>query len=289
MKELVLVSNDGAVRTLTLNRPKKLNAMSSALTEELSVELADAASDEQVRVVVLTGAGRSFCAGYDLDEEAASDSYEASLESLNHSLDRLLEVFDHPKPVIASVRGHCLAGGCDLMMMCDLAVAADNAVFGQPEIRFGSAVVAHVLPWLVGARAAKEFVLTGNDKISAARALEVGLVNRVVPEDYLEAETMKLAQDLATVDPTVMALTKRSINASWEKAGFREALRAAVELGAVIESDRAPEREEFERIVREGSPRRNRMARPEVFQLEQEVGVFLAEYLLVEFAGSGLG
>jgi enoyl-CoA hydratase len=251
MTDLVLMSDDGAVRTLTLSRPEKLNAMSSAMTEELSVRLADAASDEQIRVVVLTGAGRSFCAGYDLDEDAVSDSYEASLESLNHSLDRLLEVFDHPKPVIASVRGHCLAGGCDLMMMCDLTVAADNAVFGQPEIRFGSAVVAHVMPWLIGARAAKEFILTGDDKISATRALELGLVNRVVPLDQLDAETAKLAQNLAAVDPTVMALTKRAINASWEKAGFREALRAGVEFGAVIESDRAPEREEFDRIARE--------------------------------------
>jgi enoyl-CoA hydratase len=251
MTDLVLVSDDGPVRTLTLNRPEKLNAMSSTMTGELSVRLAEAASDEKVRVVVLTGAGRSFCAGYDLAEEAVSDSYEASLDSLNHSLDRLLEVFDHPKPVIASVRGHCLAGGCDLMMMCDLTVAADNAVFGQPEIRFGSAVVAHVLPWLVGARAAKELILTGNDKMTAARALELGLVNRVVPVEDLEAETMKLALDLAAVDPTVMALTKRAINASWEKAGFREALRAGVEFGAAMESDRAPEREEFERIAAE--------------------------------------
>jgi 2-(1,2-epoxy-1,2-dihydrophenyl)acetyl-CoA isomerase len=96
MTDLVLVSDDGPVRTLTLNRPEKLNAMSSTMTGELSVRLAEAASDEKVRVVVLTGAGRSFCAGYDLAEEAVSDSYEASLDSLNHSLDRLLEVFDHP-------------------------------------------------------------------------------------------------------------------------------------------------------------------------------------------------
>ncbi len=251
MTDVVLAADDGPVRVLTLNRPEKLNAMSTLMTERLSVLLADAARDESVRVIVITGAGRSFCAGYDLEEDAVSDSYEASFESLNHSLDRLLEVFDHPQPVIASVRGHCLAGGCDLMMMCDLTVAADNAVFGQPEIRFGSAIVAHVLPWLVGARAAKEYILTGDDKITATRAKELGLVNRVVPVDDLEAETLKLAQDLAAVDPTVMALTKRAINASWEKAGFREALREGVELGAVIESDRAPEREEFERISRE--------------------------------------
>jgi enoyl-CoA hydratase/carnithine racemase len=250
MASLVLVDDDGPIRTLTLNRPEKLNAMSLALTDELSVRLAEAATEESVRVVVITGSGRSFCAGYDLDEESPGEGYEVHLASLGRSLDHLLEVFDHPKPVIASVRGHCLAGGCDLMMMCDLTVAADNAVFGQPEIRFGSAIVAHVLPWLIGARSAKELILTGDDKVSADRAYQLGLVNRVVPVDQLENETMRLARDLAVIDPAVMEFTKKAINVGWEKAGFREALRTAVELGAVIESHHAPEREEFEKMVR---------------------------------------
>jgi enoyl-CoA hydratase len=137
------------------------------------------------------------------------------------------------------------------MMMCDLAVAADDAVFGQPEIRFGSAVVAHVMPWLIGARRAKELVLTGFDRLDAATAAGMGLVNRVVPSAELPAETMRLATQLAAVDPAVMRLTKTAINASWEEAGFRSALRSGAELGAVIESSRAPERVEFERLLRE--------------------------------------
>lgn len=247
---LVLTSDDDGVRTLTLNRAEKLNALSTPLIEALSMELGRAAAETDVRVVVLAGAGRSFCAGYDLDEDAPVGDPEVRA-GLTRLLERLLEVFDHPKPIVAQVQGHCLAGGCDLMMMCDLVVASDDAVFGQPEIRFGSAIVAHVLPWLVGARRAKELVLTGFERVDASTAREIGLVNRVVPREDLEAETALLARQLAVVDPDVMSLTKQAINAAWEEAGFREALRRGLELGGDIETLRSPERVEFERIAAE--------------------------------------
>lgn len=250
MSDLILIADDGGVRTLTLNRPEKLNALSSPLVEALSRELGLAASDPEVRAIVLAGAGRSFCAGYDLEEEAPSGDDEVRA-GLLHLLDRLLEVFDHPKPVVARVQGHCLAGGCDLMMMCDLVVASDDAVFGQPEIRFGSAIVAHVLPWLVGARRAKELVLTGFERVDADTARDFGLVNRVVPLENLETETMSLAHQLAVVEPEVMSLTKKAMNAAWEEAGFRAALRRGADLGGDIETLRSPERVEFERIAAE--------------------------------------
>jgi enoyl-CoA hydratase/carnithine racemase len=137
------------------------------------------------------------------------------------------------------------------MMMCDLAVASEDAVFGQPEIRFGSTVVAHLMPWLIGARRAKELILTGRDDVSAEEALGMGLLNKVVPRESLDKETMQLAAQLAVVDPTVMTLTKRAINRSWEMAGFRQALVDGVELGAEIETARSPERDEFDRIAAE--------------------------------------
>ncbi len=250
MGGVLLVDDSGSVRRLTLNRPDKHNALDVELVEALSVALAAAAVDPDVRVLIIAGAGRSFCAGYDLTEESPSEG-SAVLGTLRQSLDRLLEVFDHPKPIIAQVHGHCLAGGCDLMMMCDLAVASEDAVFGQPEIRFGSTVVAHVMPWLIGARRAKELLLTGDDRVGAAEAERIGLVNRVVPRDGLDQATMRLARELAVVDPVAMSLTKKAINRSWEIAGFREALLAGIEIGAVIESARVPEREEFERIAAE--------------------------------------
>lgn len=250
MTNVVLRTDEGPIRILTLNRPEKLNALSGTLVELLSDELAEAADDSGVRVIVIAGAGRSFCAGYDLDEPASGDP-EQTRQGLIRSLEKLLEVFDQPQPVVAMVQGHCLAGGCDLMMMCDLVVASDDALFGQPEIRFGSAVVAHVLPWLVGARRAKELVFTGFDSLDATTARDFGLVNRVVGRENLEKATMELARQLAIVDPEVMALTKRAINAGWDSAGFREALRAGVEIGVEIETLRAPERVEFERIAAE--------------------------------------
>jgi len=256
--EPVLVEEDvGPIRRLTLNRPRVLNALSSALVGELSAALARAAGDERARVVILRGAGRAFCAGYDLKEEAEHQAQHGPLdvaawrEELGRDVGRMLEIFDHPKPVIAQVHGYCLAGGCDLMMMCDLAVAADDAVFGEPEIRFGSGVVTMVMPWLIGARRAKELLLTGEDRIAADEALRVGLINRVVPGERLEEETLALAREIAVMDPVALSLTKRSINRSLEVAGFREALAANVDLDAIIESAEVPERKEFNRIREE--------------------------------------
>jgi enoyl-CoA hydratase len=244
----------GPVRRLTLNRPEVLNALSAELVEALSDALRRAAADEDARVVIVRGAGRAFCAGYDLKEEAEREAARGPLdaagwrEELAGSVDRMLELFDLPKPIVAEVHGYCLAGGCDLMMMCDLAVASDDALFGEPEIRFGSGVVTMVMPWLIGARKAKELLFTGEDRIPAEEALRIGLVNRVVPHDRLEEETLALARTIAVLDPVAVSLTKRAINHAWEAAGFRQALAANVDLDAVIESAEVPERKEFNRI-----------------------------------------
>jgi enoyl-CoA hydratase len=251
----VLLEQDlGPVRRLTLNRPHRLNALSQELVRSLSGALARAANDDGVRVVILAASGRAFCAGYDLKEEAEHEKERGPLDvagwqkALAEDVGRMLEIFDHPKPVIAQVQGYCLAGGCDLMMMCDLAIAADDALFGEPEIRFGSGVVTMVMPWLIGARAAKELLFTGEDRIDAQEAKRIGLVNRVVPPDELESATLALAKEIAILDPVAVAMTKRSINRSLEVSGFREALAANVDIDAVIEAAEVPERREFRRI-----------------------------------------
>ena len=254
MSEVLLEEDLGPVRRLTLNRPEVMNALSSELVERLSDALDRAASDPGVRVLAIRGAGRAFSAGYDLKEEAAHEAEHGPLDvaewrdALARDVGHMLELFDHPKPVIAEVHGYCLAGGCDLMMMCDLAVAADDAVFGEPEIRFGSGVVTMVMPWLIGARKAKELLFTGDDRITAHEALRLGLVNRVVPSVRLEEETLALARRIAVLDPVAISMTKRSINRAWESAGFREALTANVDMDALIEAAEVPERKEFNRI-----------------------------------------
>jgi enoyl-CoA hydratase len=259
MSEPVLLEEDlGPVRRLTLNRPDVLNALNSELVQALSGALGRAATDDGPRVIVLRGSGRAFCAGYDLKEEAELERERGGpldaagwRDALASDVGHMLELFDHPSPIIAQVHGYCLAGGCDLMMMCDLAVASDDAMFGEPEIRFGSGVVTMVMPWLIGARKAKELLFTGEDRIPAEEALGMGLVNRVVPREELDERTLELAQSIAVLDPVGISMTKRAINRAWEAAGFREALMANVDIDALIESAEVPERKEFNRIREE--------------------------------------
>jgi enoyl-CoA hydratase len=252
--EPVLLSEDiGAVRRLTMNRPKALNALSGELIDALSAAFRNAAEDDGVRVVVLRGAGRAFCSGYDLSEDANAGTQDSArwYEELTASADRMLEIFDHPKPVIAQVHSYCLAGGCDLMMICDLCVCSDDARFGEPEIRFGSGVVTMVMPWILGVRKSKELLFTGEDRISAEEALRIGLVNRVVERDRLDAATLDLANDIAKNDPFAIAMEKQAINRVWEIAGFREAIASNVQLDVLIETAELPERAEFRRITLE--------------------------------------
>ncbi len=252
MSEPVLLVEDlGPVRRLTMNRPGSLNALDRELVDAMSGALDDAAADEDVRVLILRGAGRAFSAGYDLNEDAAGGVLDARRwhEDLQHSTEEMLKFLDHPKPVIASVHSYCLAGGTDLMLACDLAVAADDAYFGYVDVRFGSGVVSMFLPWVVGVRAAKELLFTGEDRVSAAEALRLGLVNRMVPREELDAATLQLAEEIAKNEPFVIQTTKRAVNRAWDVAGFRAALAANTELDVMIETANLPARDEFRRIT----------------------------------------
>ena len=252
MGEAVLLVEDvGPVRRLTMNRPASLNALNGELIEAMSSALAEAASDDDVRVMILRGAGRAFSAGYDLNEDAGGGVLDARAwhEELRRSTERMLEFLEHPKPVIASVHSYCLAGGTDLMLACDLAVAADDALFGYVDVRFGSGVVSMFLPWVVGVRAAKELLFTGEDRVPASEAQRIGLVNRVVPRDHLDEATMELADQIAKNEPFVVQTTKRAVNRALDVAGFRAALAANTELDVLIETANLPARDEFRRIT----------------------------------------
>ena len=250
---VVLVENIGSVRRLTMNRPNALNALNHDLTQGLSAEIRAAGDDDDVSVVILRGAGRAFCAGYDLTEDADEGELDAKTwhASLAASVQDMVDILECPKPVIASVQSYCLAGGTDLMLACDLAVAADDAKFGYVDVRFGSGVVSMFLPWVVGVRAAKEMLFTGEDRIPAEEALRIGLVNRVVPRDQLDDATLALAEEIAKNEPFVVQTTKRAVNRVWEVAGFRAAMAANVELDVMIETANLPARDEFRRITAE--------------------------------------
>ena len=252
--EPVLIVDDvGPVRRLTMNRPAALNALNGALVDAISDAVAAGAADPDVRVMILRGAGRAFCAGYDLNEDAAGGALDAARwhEDLQRSTARMLEIHDCPKPVIASVRSYCLAGGTDLMLACDLAVASHDAYFGYVDVRFGSGVVSMFLPWVIGVRRAKELLFTGEDRIPADEALRIGLVNRVVAADQLDDATMALAEEIAKNEPFVIQTTMRAANRAWDVAGFRAAMAANTELDVMIETANLPARDEFRRITQE--------------------------------------
>ena len=199
----LLVADDGAVRTITLNRPEKLNALNRATITELHAAFDAARSDETVRVVVLTGAGpKAFVAGADIGELAASTPVEA-LAFSRHGQQLMTKVERLGKPVIASIGGFALGGGMELAMACHLRIASDTAKLGQPEINLGVPPGfggTQRLLRLAGRSAVLELCLLGAP-IGAQRAYELGAVTRVVPADQLAEETRKLAAQLAASAP----------------------------------------------------------------------------------------
>jgi len=236
---------------LVLDRPAKLNALSGPLVADLLAALDAAIADPDVRVVVIAGAGRAFSAGYDLAEEVEHD-IRGPVEwrtLLARDVEATLRVWRCPKPVIAQVHGFCLAGGLELAMACDLIVAADDAQLGEPEIRYGSAPVTLLMPFVVGQKKTRELLFSG-DLIGAAEAERIGLVNRVVPLAELEAAVDALADRLARVPPEVMGPTKRMLNRSMEAAGFLAAVEAGIDLGAIVNAADTPDQREWDEIVR---------------------------------------
>jgi enoyl-CoA hydratase len=154
------------------------------------------------------------------------------------------------KPTIAAVRGYCLAGGCELALACDLTLAADDAIFGEPELKFGAGIVVMLLPWLVGPKLAKELILTGADRIPAQDALRIGLINRVLPAAELEPAAVKLARHIAVIDPMLVKRTKRAINRTFEIMGMMEALESALDIDLAIEGQGSEDKRQFMEIAR---------------------------------------
>lgn len=201
--ENLLVERDGAVTTITFNRPKVLNALNAQTLDELSAAVETAAADESTRVLILTGSGeKAFVAGADINELAL----QTPVGGRDHARkgQRLFDRIERlGKPVIAAVNGFALGGGCELAMACTVRLAADTARFGQPEINLGlipGYAGSQRLPRLVGRGRAQELLLTG-DMIGAEEAWRIGLVNKVVPAAQLMEEARKLAQVLAAKAP----------------------------------------------------------------------------------------
>ena len=245
---------------VTLNRPEKLNALSQALQEEISQAMWEADNDTRVHCVILGGAGRAFCAGYDLTPAPAdrTETYDEVYRK-NVTFDddtwrmekaqRLrMAIWDMHKPVIGRIHGYCLAGGTDLVLLTDMIVAADDTVIGFPPTRAMGSPPAHMWLYHVGPQWAKRLLLTG-DSITGAEAAEIGLVLQAVPYEDLDAAVEEIADKLAMIDPELLSAQKRIVNLGMEIMGARTLQRLASENDA--RAHLAPSVREFGKLSRE--------------------------------------
>jgi enoyl-CoA hydratase/carnithine racemase len=242
----------GAVALITLARPERLNAMDSSMLGEMNEATDRAEADPDVRAIVLAAEGRAFCAGFDLTAELAQPpaGVEGWRPILEHDYATILRFWDSEKPTLAAVQGFCVAGGCELALACDITIAAENAVFGEPELRFGAGIVVMLVPWFLGPKQAKEILFALSERISAERALALGLINRVVPVGQEIEATLEVARVLAALDPAALKATKRAINRSYEIMGLKTALRMALDEDTMLEGQSTDLRREFSAVLK---------------------------------------
>lgn len=238
---------------LTLNRPSRANAMSQHMLRELEQLCARIKQDSTLRVVVVTGAGAAFSSGFDLKDQAESmpSGVRDWVPLLEADFKGIMSFWELPQATVAAVNGPALAGGFELMLACDLAVASEDAVFGEPELKFGAGIVSMLLPWFVGPKVAKGIIFTGEDKIPAAEALRLGFVNQIVPSEEVHPRALALARTLARMDPMVLQRTKAAVNRSYEIMGMKAALRAALDVDIMIEGEGSQLKRDFLGRVRE--------------------------------------
>ncbi|HEV8030351.1 MAG TPA: enoyl-CoA hydratase/isomerase family protein [Stellaceae bacterium] len=258
---VVLYEVDDKVSVITLNRPDKLNAISPELMRQLLDAFARADDEPATSVVLLRAEGRSFCAGYDIGARPAAkpedDWRNDPIKAHKHLAPQLafeMTPWSMKKPVIASVQGHVMGGGCELVMLCDLTIAADNATFGEPEVRFSSVGPAIVMPAIIGYKKARELLYFG-DTIDAEAARELGMVNRVVPLAELREKSLAWAKRLSLISPEALYATKLSINRGADAAGFSNRIHIGLDVVAPLYATKTEFGQRFRDMVEaEGVP-----------------------------------
>lgn len=231
--ESIIVEKRGKIGVITINRPEKLNALGTIVHVEGVAALDSFRSDDEIRVVVITGAGeKAFVAGADISEFAGKSASEQRNTMNARSLFNSIDTF--PKPVIAMVNGFCLGGGCELALACDMRIASEKARFSQPEINLGimpGGGGTQRLTRLIGEGRAMEMILTG-DMIDAPTALSFGLVNHVFAAEELEQKTMEVAGKIAEKAPIALQLSKEAVKFA-SRSNLDEGLRREVDLFAI--------------------------------------------------------
>jgi enoyl-CoA hydratase len=253
--EAIRLETQGPIAILTLDRPNRLNAINDQMKIEIADALQRVEADDQIAVLVLRGAGRAFCAGFDLRREDGETDVEHGAAFwepvLRSGFDAIMGFWNLSKPTISAVHTYALAGGFEMAVACDITIAAEGTRMGEPELKFNSGIVALLLPWLTNPKKAKQLILTGNDRLDARAALDLGLINEVVPAGEEFEVAMEMAREIAVVDQEVVRLTKKAINRSYEIMGMGEALRTALDIDVEIESLETPDGKQFKKIMRE--------------------------------------
>lgn len=256
------------IARITLDRPEKRNALSVAMIRELADALREADDRLDVSVIVVEGAGGNFCSGYDVSEGHYASThhdpdvrYRSDLPSVENDYWTLREqqaplahVFEVHKPVIAKIEGWCLAGGCELALMCDILLAAHDAKLGHPGVRGLGTPPNNFWLYHMGPQWAKRMLLTG-DSISGRDAAKIGMVLRAWPAARLEGEVVKLARQMAKIDAELLAANKRAVNLGLELAGARQLLGLTPELDARAHVAQGPQREALIAAMRERGPK----------------------------------
>jgi enoyl-CoA hydratase len=232
-KFIIVDQPENFINRITLNRPEKRNALNNELRGEIFDALEKADFDEEIRVSIIRGAGTCFSAGYDLGSDLRKDrpwftSPEQGVRTFSwarHVTEGWFKMWDMAKPIIAQVHGYCLAGASELATACDLVYVADDAQIGYPAVRSISPPDLQYPAWVMGMRAAMEFMLAGSS-LSGKEAARVGYANRSFPVENLEEEVLKIARSVANIPPDLQILNKRSVHQAMEIMGIRTALRA---------------------------------------------------------------
>jgi len=231
----ILYSLDGPVAHLTLNRREKRNAIDAEMISEIRRALADSSADPDVRVVLLSGAGKDFCAGADLAalQQIANASVMENVADARQLADVFLEMRRHPRPIVAAVHGRALAGGCGIATAADIILAAESAQFGYPEVKIGfvPAMVMAIVRRSVSEKRAFE-LLTSGESFPARTALEIGMINRIFPDASFHQEVQSYTTQFATRSASALALTK-SLLYQIDAMAFEAALSAGVNINAI--------------------------------------------------------
>ena len=234
------LERDGGLTWLTLNRPERLNAMNWVLLEELSASLDLLAADTETRVIAIRGAGRAFSSGYDIERDeseiAGGEARDivADYDLLVQHLSRFLQIWDHPKPVIAAVHGYCLAGATQLCTFCDITVVTEDAIIGLPAIPIGGGYITPLWTPLIGPKRAKQMAFVPGSQISGTTASEWGWANYAVPAEELESNVRELARNIAKIPAPILRMKKMSINRVAEVMGFRTTVNMGAETDALL-------------------------------------------------------